>query len=69
MMLASFAAGLAVYLGWRYRTVSPLAVLLVGGLLTAGIRALIRPDQQWMHVERTLPGDRVVLGRIRVEDE
>lgn len=52
LMLAPFAAGLALYLGWRKRTIAPLAVLLAGGLLTAAIWLPMAPEQAWVHVER-----------------
>ncbi len=52
LMLAPFAGALAVVLAWRYRTVAPVAVLLVGGLLTAGIWLPMVPEQNWVHVER-----------------
>ena len=52
LMLAPFAAGLALYLAWRRRTLAPLGVLLAGGLLTAVIWLPMAPEQAWVHVER-----------------
>ena len=52
LMLAPFAGVLALVLAWRHRTPAPLAVLLVGGLLTAAVWAPMWPEQQWVHVER-----------------
>ena len=52
LMLAPYAAGLALYLAWRFHTGAALATLLVGGLLTAGIWAPMGPEQHWVHVER-----------------
>ena len=52
LMLAPFAAGLAIFLAWRKRTLAPLAVLVAGGLLTAAIWLPMAPEQAWVHVER-----------------
>jgi len=52
LMLAPFAAGLALYLAWRRRTLAPLAALLAGGLLTAAIWLPMGPEQAWVHVQR-----------------
>jgi hypothetical protein len=52
LMLAPFAAALVLFLTWRRRTLAPLAVLLVGGLLTAAIWLPMAPEQAWVHVER-----------------
>lgn len=52
LILAPFAGLLALYLGWRRRTLAPLLALVAGGLLTAWIWAPMIPEQAWVHVER-----------------
>ncbi len=52
LMLAPFAGVLAIFLVWRYRTLAPVATLLIGGLLTAAIWLPMGPEQNWVHVER-----------------
>lgn len=52
LMLAPFAAALALFLAWRKRTFAPPAALLAGGLLTAAIWLPIAPEQAWVHVQR-----------------
>lgn len=51
LMLAPFAALLALILAWRRRTLMPLAALLAGGLLTAFIWLPIAPERNWVHLE------------------
>ena len=59
LMLLPFALSLALLLAWRNRSAvtpgaafSPVAVLLAGGLLTAGIWAPMIPEQSYVHIER-----------------
>ncbi len=52
LLLAPFAALLAIGLAWRYRTAAPLLALLAGGLLTAAIWAPMLAEQSFVHVER-----------------
>ncbi len=52
LLLAPFAALLAVLLAWRYRTAAPLLALLAGVLLTALVWAPMAVEQAFVHVER-----------------
>lgn len=59
LMLLPFALSLAILLAWRNRSArtpgaafSPVAVLLAGALLTAGIWAPMIPEQSYVHIER-----------------
>jgi len=52
LLLAPFAALLALGLAWRHRTATPLLALLAGGLLTAAIWAPMMAEQGFVHVER-----------------
>jgi hypothetical protein len=52
LMLFPFAVVFAILLAWRHRTLTPIGVLLAGGLLTAVIWAPMWPEQAWVHVER-----------------
>ncbi len=52
LILAPFAAGLAIFLALRYRTLGALGALLVGGLLMAFIWLPMGPEQAWVHVAR-----------------
>ena len=51
LMLAPFAAFVAILAAWRYRTLAPLLALLAGGLLTAAIWLPIFPEQQYVQLE------------------
>ncbi|MCA9871717.1 MAG: hypothetical protein KC487_15225, partial [Anaerolineae bacterium] len=52
LMLAPFAAVVALALAWRYRTVTPLVALVAGGLLMAPVWAPMVSEQAYVHVER-----------------
>ncbi|MGE5603508.1 MAG: glycosyltransferase family 39 protein, partial [Nitrososphaerales archaeon] len=52
LMLAPFAALLALCLWWRKGSPAPLLALVAGGLLTAFIWAPMLTEQHWVHVER-----------------